>query len=321
MFTEELKACLITLGIAFGICVILMPIFIPILRKIKFGQYIREEGLESHKKKSGTPNMGGIIILLALAIGGLIFSKGNTDVIAIVLVTLAYAVIGFLDDILKIKKKNNLGLRAWQKMLGLFIVTGLFLWYILGIKGMSFETVIPFMDGFKLNLGWLYIPFALCVMLGTTNSVNFTDGLDGLCSGVTILVSTFFAVVCYRMFPELAPLCCSVIGALLGFLLFNAHPAKIFMGDTGSLALGGFLASLTLVTQLPIFLVIVGIIYVSESLSVMIQVTSFKLTGKRVFKMAPIHHHFELCGWKETTVVDVFYLITAVACLIGFLAL
>ena len=321
MFTEEFKICMSAIVLAFLICVILSPFFIPFLRKLKFGQYIREEGPESHKAKTGTPTMGGIIILIAAAIASLFFMKGHPDLVAIVLVTLGYGIIGFLDDFLKIKHKDNLGLKAWQKMLGLIVVTGLFIWYLLCIKGISTETIVPFMDGYKWDLKWLYIPFALCVMLGTTNSVNLTDGLDGLATGITILVTTFFATVCYKTFPEVAPVTCTIIGALLGFLLFNAHPAKIFMGDTGSLALGGFLASLALVTQLPLFLVIVGIVYVCESLSVIIQVTSFKLTGKRVFKMAPIHHHFELCGWKETRVVDVFYVVTAIACLIGFLAL
>ncbi|MCQ2978704.1 MAG: phospho-N-acetylmuramoyl-pentapeptide-transferase [Clostridia bacterium] len=321
MFTEEFKICMFAIVLSFAICVILSPIFIPMLRKFKFGQYIREEGLESHKKKSGTPTMGGIIILLAASIASCFFMKDHPDLIAIVLVTLGYGIIGFLDDFLKIKNKRNLGLTAWQKMLGLLVVTGLFLYYVIAIKQIGTTTLIPFTNGYYLDLKWLYIPFALCVMLGTTNSVNLTDGLDGLATGVTILVTTFFATIAYKSFPEIAPVTCTIIGALLGFLLFNAHPAKIFMGDTGSLALGGFLASFTIITKMPFFLVIVGIVYVCESLSVIIQVTSFKLTGKRVFKMAPIHHHFELCGWKETRVVDVFYVVTAISCLIGFLAL
>lgn len=321
MFENNLTACIVSLCIAFGISAILVPLFIPFLRKIKFGQYIREEGVEAHKKKAGTPAMGGICFIIALLISSLFFFKDSPDVIAIMLVTLGYGIIGFLDDFLKIKHKDNLGLRAWQKMLLLIVVTGSFICYLLFFKEIGDEAIIPFVSNFTWHLGWLYIPYAICVLLATTNSVNMTDGLDGLATGVTILVTTFFAIFCYRVFPELAPICCGLIGGLLGFLLFNAHPAKIFMGDTGSLALGGFLGALALITKMPLFFFIVGIIYVCESLSVIIQVSSFKLTGKRVFKMAPIHHHFELCGWKETTVVDVFYIVTAVACLIGFLAL
>ena len=313
--------CVFAIIVAFVISVILNPIFIPILRKLKFGQYIREEGVEAHKKKAGTPTMGGIVFIIAFFIAAIFFAKGNLDAISIILVTFGYGIIGFLDDFLKIKHKDNLGLRAWQKMLLLILVTGAFICYLVFVKEIGDGTVVPFADGYIWHLGWLYIPFAICVMLATTNSVNMTDGLDGLATGITILVTTFFAIFAYRNGYEIAPVACALIGALLGFLIFNAHPAKVFMGDTGSLALGGFLGAFALITKMPLFIILVGIIYVCESLSVIIQVTSFKLTGKRVFKMAPIHHHFELCGWKETTVVDVFYIITAVFCLIGFLAL
>ena len=190
MINENLKMCLIALGVAFAICVIVCPLFIPLLRKLKFGQYIREEGVETHKKKAGTPTMGGIVIMLAFIIASCFFLKDNLDSLSILLVTVGYGLIGFLDDFLKIKHKNNLGLRAWQKMLGLFIVTGLFMYYMIGIKHMDTTTMIPFMNGYMLDLKWLFIPFVLCVMLGTTNSVNMTDGLDGLATGVTILVTT-----------------------------------------------------------------------------------------------------------------------------------
>lgn len=323
MFDLSLKGCIFAVVLAFAICVILSPILIPILHRIKFGQYIREEGPESHKVKSGTPTMGGIIILLSALIASLFFVKNNSDLVAVVLVTLGYGIIGFIDDFIKVVLKRNLGLRAWQKIVLQLIIFGLFMYYICCVKQMPTSILVPFTNGqVYWDLKWLFIPFNFFVIVGTVNSVNLTDGLDGLATGITILVTTFFATVSYYWgFEEITPVACAIIGALLGFLIFNAHPAKIFMGDTGSLALGGFLSALAIIMQMPLYIVIVGIVYLCESLSVMIQVTSFKLTGKRVFKMAPIHHHFELSGWKETKVVAVFYIVTAVACLLGFLAL
>ena len=321
METVSLKYGIFAILISFLICVILSPIIIPILKKIKLGQYIREDGVKSHLSKAGTPTMGGIIILISATIASLFFIKNNPDLIAILLVTIGYGLIGFADDFIKVVKKRSLGLRAWQKIVFQLIITGAFIYYVLEVKQMTTDILIPFTNGYYLDLGWLFIPFCLFVILGTVNGVNLTDGLDGLATGVTILVTTFFAAIAYSLFPDIMPIACTIIGALLGFLLFNSHPAKIFMGDTGSLALGGFLSSLAIIMKMPIFVAIVGIIYVCECLSVMIQVTSFKLFKKRVFKMAPLHHHFELCEWKETKVVAVFYVVTAIACLIGFLAI
>lgn len=304
--------------ISFFIGVILCPIIIPMLHRLKFGQNVRDDGPESHLKKSGTPTMGGIAFLIAFVITSALFIKGNSDGLAVVLVTLGFGLVGFLDDYIKIVKKRSLGLRAYQKILLQLIFTAIFCWYIMGKEGYS-EIIIPFVNT-TLDLGIIYIPFLFIVMLGTVNGVNLTDGLDGLASGVTLLVAAFFAIMAWAFGSGISPVAGSVVGGLLAFLIFNAYPAKVFMGDTGSLALGGFVAATALLLKMPIFIVIVGFIYFMETLSVIIQVGSFKLFKKRVFKMAPIHHHFELCGWRETKVVTVFYIVTAMLCLIAFLS-
>ena len=240
------------------------------------------------------------------------------------LVTLGYGVIGFLDDYIKVVKKRSLGLRAYQKLLLQLIVTGCFCWY-LHAGGTGTAVYIPFTNGMLLDLGILFIPFVFIAMLGTVNGVNLTDGLDGLSSGVTLLVASFFAIVAWAAGSTVSPVCGAIIGGLLAFLIFNAYPAKVFMGDTGSLALGGFVASTAFVLKMPIFIAIVGFIYLWESITVMLQVGWFKLTkrkygeGRRLFKMAPFHHHLEKCGWRETKVVTLFYVATAMLCLIGFL--
>ncbi len=250
--------------------------------------------------------------------------KGYTDNAAILLVTLGYGVIGFLDDYIKVVKKRSLGLRAYQKLLLQLIVTGCFCWY-LHAGGTGTAVYIPFTNGMLLDLGILFIPFVFIAMLGTVNGVNLTDGLDGLSSGVTLLVASFFAIVAWAAGSTVSPVCGAIIGGLLAFLIFNAYPAKVFMGDTGSLALGGFVASTAFVLKMPIFIAIVGFIYLWESITVMLQVGWFKLTkrkygeGRRLFKMAPFHHHLEKCGWRETKVVTLFYVATAMFCLIGFL--
>ena len=304
----SIRQCIIAILISFLISFILCPIFIPILHRIKFGQNVRDDGPKSHLVKAGTPTMGGIMILIAFLGGGLFYIKGNLDCAMVMLITFLYGVIGFIDDYIKVVKKRSLGLRAYQKIIMQVIITGIFAYYILEVS----------------DVGAWFVPFLFLVMVGTVNSVNLTDGLDGLAAGVTVLVAVFFFCVSYVVdsYATLSPICGCAVGALLGFLLFNSHPAKVFMGDTGSLALGGFVASVAVLMKMPLFLLIVGLIYVCESLSVIIQVVYFKISGgKRIFKMAPIHHHFELSGFKETQVVAMFYIITAILCLIGFLGI
>lgn len=308
--------------VSFAISVILGPILIPFLRRLKVGQTIRDEGPESHLKKSGTPTMGGLLILTAMTIASLIYMKQYPDIMPILFLTLGFGLIGFLDDYIKVVLKRSLGLRAWQKFSLQIVVTAVFAFYITRYTDVGLACRIPFMSGQYLDFGIFNIPLLFFVVLGTVNGTNFTDGLDGLATSVTILVATFFTVCAIGLDAPITPVTCAAVGALLGFLLFNGHPASVFMGDTGSLALGGFVAACAYMMNLQLFLVIIGFVYVAEVASVMLQVSYFKLTGgKRIFKMAPIHHHFELCGWKETKVVNVFSIVTAILCLIGLLAL
>lgn len=308
--------------IAFAISVIMGPIVIPILRKLKMGQTEREEGVQSHLKKAGTPTMGGVMILGSILVTSLFFIKDYPKIIPILFVTLGFGLIGFLDDYLKVVLKRSDGLLPKQKMALQIVVTGVFAYYIVHMTDVSLKWLIPFSNGRYVDWGILTIPLMFLVIIGTVNGVNFTDGLDGLASSVTVLVATFFSVVAIGTKSGIEPVTCAVVGALLGFLLFNVYPASVFMGDTGSLALGGFVASTAYMLQMPFFIAIVGLIYLVEVLSVMIQVTYFKKTGgKRIFKMAPIHHHFELCGWSETRVVAVFSIITAILCLIALMAI
>ena len=308
----------IPLIIALITSLILGPIFIPILHKLKFGQNIRGEGPKSHLKKAGTPTMGGIIFFIAAAVTVLVMHYHfGSKVMILFYSLLAFGFIGFLDDMLKIIHKNNLGLRAAQKMILLLIFSVAFALY--GYKYIGTDLIIPIFN-FNIDLRYLYIPFIVIYYAGVTNAVNLTDGLDGLATSVTIIVFTFFAICGYKMgYLEITVFSLTLIGALLGFLRYNAYPAKIFMGDTGSLALGGAIATLALMLKLELLLVVVGGIYVMETLSVIIQVTSFKLTGKRVFKMAPIHHHFEQLGWSEVKIVLTFAAITTVLCILGFI--
>ncbi|ACD23486.1 phospho-N-acetylmuramoyl-pentapeptide-transferase [Clostridium botulinum] len=306
------------MGFAFSM--VLGPIFIPMLHKLKFGQNIRTDGPKSHLKKSGTPTMGGLIFFISVSVTMLIIEYKPTDEGMIVLYSLiAFGIIGFLDDILKIIHRDNLGLRAYQKMILLLLFSIALAYY--GYTNIGTDIIIPFMNS-KLNLGIFYIPLVVVYYAATTNAVNLTDGIDGLASSVTVIVLTFFAIVGFKTgHYQVGVFSIALAGALLGFLRYNAFPAKIFMGDTGSLALGGAIATIALILKMPLFIIIVGGIYVVETLSVIIQVTSFKTTGKRVFKMAPIHHHFEQCGWSEVKLVTVFSIITLILCIIGFIAL
>ena len=306
--------------IAFAVSVLLGPVIIPYLRKLKMGQTERKEGVQSHLKKAGTPTMGGIIVLLSTVVTSLFYVKDYPKIIPVLFLTLGFGIIGFLDDYLKVVLKRSDGLMPMQKMACQIVVTAIFAFYLVKFTDVPMTMKIPFMPGHELDFGILTIPLIFIVVIGTVNGVNFTDGLDGLASSVTIMVATFFSVIAIGTKSGIEPITCAVVGALMGFLLFNVYPAKIFMGDTGSLALGGFVAGTAYMLQMPLFLLIIGLIYVVEVLSVMIQVTYFKAThGKRFFKMAPIHHHFELCGWSETRVVAVFSIITAILCLIALM--
>ncbi len=308
--------------ISFALSVLMGPVVIPVLRKLKMGQTEREDGVKSHLKKAGTPTMGGVIILASIVLTSLFYIKDYPKIIPILFVTLGFGLIGFLDDYLKVVMKRSDGLYPKQKMALQILVTAVFAFYIVKFTDVSLNWLIPFSGGKYLDLKFLAIPMMFLVIIGTVNGVNFTDGLDGLASSVTVLVATFFTVVAIGTKSGIEPITCAVVGALLGFLLFNVYPASVFMGDTGSLALGGFVASTAYMLQMPLFIAIVGLIYLVEVLSVIIQVTYFKKTGgKRIFKMAPIHHHFELCGWSETRVVAVFSIVTAILCLVAMAAM
>jgi phospho-N-acetylmuramoyl-pentapeptide-transferase len=307
--------------IAFAISVVLCPILIPLLKRLKFGQEVRDDGPKTHLKKEGTPTMGGVVILIAIAVTCLFYMKDYPEILPILFVTIGFGLIGFLDDFIKIVMKRSLGLRAWQKMLLQIVVSGVFAYYVVNYTDLNNEIIIPFTGKIVTLSNWAYVLLLMFVVVGTVNGSNFTDGLDGLASSVTALIATFFTVVAIGTGSGVAPVTCAAVGALLGFLVFNVYPAKVFMGDTGSLALGGFVAATAYMLKMPLFIVIVAFIYLAEVLSVIIQVVSFKTTGKRVFKMAPIHHHFELCGWPESKVVAIFDIVTALLCVLGLIAL
>lgn len=308
--------------ISFAISVLLSPILIPFLAKMNISQYVREDGPKTHQKKTGTPTMGGIVILVSIVVTSLLYMKENRELIPVLFVTLGFGLIGLSDDIIKIVMRRSMGLRAWQKMLCQILVTCTFGYYLVFTLDYGTLTLVPFQNGAYINLGRWYLPILVVAILGTVNGVNLTDGLDGLASSVTVLVATFFSMVAIGSASGISPITCAVAGSLLGFLIYNVYPARVFMGDTGSLALGGFVAATAYMLRMPFFIIIVGFIYLLEAISVIIQVSYFKLTGgKRIFKMAPIHHHLELSGWSETRIVAVFSIITALLCLLGFLAL
>ena len=294
------------------------PFVIPELRKLKFGQSIREEGPKSHQAKSGTPTMGGLMILAALTAGALFAAGFEPSVLLALFVTLGHGVIGFVDDYIKVVKKRNLGLRPRHKFLGQIIMAVVVALIGSLFLGVTTELWVPLLNK-VVDVGVFYYVLIFFVLVGTTNAVNLTDGLDGLATGTVAVAAICYAVVCV-MFGKaaLASFCIAVAAACIAFLRFNAHPAKVFMGDTGSLALGGALAAAAILTKTELLLVIVGGVFVIEALSVIIQVISFQTTGKRVFLMSPIHHHFELLGWPETKVVRTFW---AAGVVFGLLAL
>ena len=303
-----MESVLLAAIIAAGFVLLMGPFFIPELHKLKFGQSIREEGPKSHQAKSGTPTMGGIMIILGITLGTVAAAPLNTEILLALFIMLGHFVLGFLDDYIKVVKKRNLGLKAKQKMLGQIIIAVVTM--IIGTRSLGIDTTVwvPIINE-SINIGAGYYLLLLFVLVGTSNAVNLTDGLDGLASGTVAIAASAYAVVCVNMgHSDLAIFCVAIVAACVAFLRFNAHPAKVFMGDTGSLALGGALAAVGILTHTEVLLAIIGFVVVCEALSVIIQVISFKTTGKRVFRMSPIHHHFELGGWSEWKVVFVFWL-------------
>ena len=308
--------------ISFVISAAAGPKIIGILRRLKAGQTVRDDGPQTHLKKNGTPTMGGIIFLLGVVVTCLFYVKDYPKIIPVLFMTVGFGIVGFLDDYIKVVLKRSEGLTPGQKMAGQLVVTAVFAYYMVKYSEAGLTMLVPFCPGLTIDLGWLSIPLLFFVVIGTVNGTNFTDGLDGLASSVTVIVAVFFSVVALGTGTGIAPVTLAVAGGLLGFLLFNVYPASVFMGDPGSLALGGFVASVAYMLNMPLFLLLVGLIYMVEVLSVIIQVTYFKAThGKRFFKMAPIHHHFEKCGWSETRVVTVFSIIEAFCCLIALAAM
>ncbi|MBD0379177.1 phospho-N-acetylmuramoyl-pentapeptide-transferase [Paenibacillus sp. WST5] len=310
------NAVLLTMGVAFVLALIMGPLFIPILRRMKFGQQIRTDGPQGHLKKQGTPTMGGTIILLALALATLRFADKTTDLLILLIASLGYGLVGFLDDYIKIIFKRSLGLTAKQKLFGQLLISAV-VCFLLIKEGHSTDLYIPFVE-LHFNPGWLYFPLMAILMLGASNAVNFTDGLDGLLAGTSAIAFGAYTVIAMNNTqPEAAIFSAAMVGAVLGFLVFNAHPAKVFMGDTGSLGIGGGLVAVAILTKAELLLAIVGGVFLVEILSVVIQVVSFKTRGKRVFKMSPIHHHFELVGWSEWRVVITFWATGLVLAVLG----
>ena len=307
--------------IAFALTAVMGPFVIPYLHKLKVGQTVRDDGPESHLKKNGTPTMGGIMIIAGMLLTSLLYVRDYPDVIPVLMMTVGFALVGFIDDYVKVVLKRAMGLRAWEKLSLQFVITAIFAYYMVKVAGVSMELIIPFTGGDTVDIGWMAIPLLFLAVLGTVNGSNFTDGLDGLASSVPAVIAAFFGLIAILEGSGVATVALALIGALLAFLLYNVHPASVFMGDTGSLALGGFVVAAAYMLRMPIFILIVAFIYFVEVLSVMIQIGYFKISGgKRVFKMAPIHHHFELCGWSETKVVAVFTIITILLSVIGFMA-
>jgi len=308
--------------VSFLIVLFLGPVVIPLLKRLKVGQSIREEGPKSHLSKSGTPTMGGVLIILGIVISISTSGFYTKEILAVSFFIIGFGIIGFIDDYIKVVLKRNLGLNAMQKIIGQLIFAVLLALYGSRYSVYGTKLIIPFVNAY-IDLGVLYVPFTVFVVLGIVNAVNLTDGLDGLNTGVTLIVMATFSLIANslkstnEMYQGLAIISAAVSGSCLGFLKHNAHPAKVFMGDTGSLALGGAVAAVAVLTNLILVIPIIGGIYFAEAVSVIIQVFYFKRTGKRVFKMAPLHHHFEMCGWKETKVVGVFWIVTVILAFIG----
>lgn len=313
-----MQQMVISVLVSFAAQLVLCPLLIPVLKKLKFGQYIREEGPKAHQKKAGTPTMGGIAILASF-ICGLLFSLSSLSRYWIVpVVTLLFGLIGFLDDYIKVVMKHNEGLKPAQKFSLQILFAALFALYLY-LTGHETTITIHLLNK-TLDLGFGYYIFVVFVMCAVVNGTNFNDGLDGLSSSVTAVICAFYmaAVLLIKEYAPLGAPAGAFFGALIGFLFYNAYPAKVFMGDTGSLALGGFVTSMAFLMDMPLLILVYGFIYVAEVVSVILQVAYFKATGgKRLFKMAPIHHHFELMGWHETKVVTVFASVTAILCLVS----
>jgi len=311
--------------ISFLIAVVVGFLAVPVLRRLKFGQTIREDGPRTHLKKQGIPTMGGVIFLAPLSLITLYLASKNTHIVPLLFVTLGFGAVGFLDDYLKIKRKSKDGLMPNQKMLALIVIATVFTVYTVYFSPVKTNMAVPFLglDHVITLPYWIYIPLIILVLISSTNAVNLTDGIDGLAASVTLVIMVFFTVVAMsaREYEYIMLFSAATAGGCLGFLVFNLHPARVFMGDTGSLALGGAVASISIYLGIPWILLIIGFIYIIETLSVIIQVASFKKTGRRVFKMAPVHHHFELSGWKENHVVLAFVLVTILCCIIGFATL
>lgn len=320
--------------LAFSVAFVISLIIIPILRKRKIGQSEREEGPKSHLKKKGTPTMGGIIMMISLVImGGVVYlgyirkdaqeaQSMAKNFLPILIAVLGFGLVGFIDDFKKVVLKNTEGLKPRYKMLGLLIVATVFIVYLIKVMGVGTDIIIPFAKTTVTMPIWLYIPFSIVVMLATTNAINLTDGIDGLSTSVTTIILTCLTVIgIVTGVKEIVVFGASLIGICLAFLLFNLHPAKIFMGDTGSLLLGGAVSVMAIYLKVPLLLLIIAIVPVLETLSDIIQVAHYKRTKKRVFKMAPLHHHFELSGWNENTIVSVFSIVTLIACVIGIMAI
>lgn len=315
-----IKELTYTAMISFLIVIILGPIFIPMLTRFKFGQTVRDDGPKTHLQKNGTPTMGGVLIIIAILITGLTRSNISSDMVIGLLCVVGFGFVGFVDDFIIIKMKRSLGLKPWQKIVMQFALALYVSYYQYSSSPSATQLIIPFTDA-VINLGPLYIPIMTFMIVGIVNAVNLTDGLDGLASGVTVIVAGFFMIFAASISnTDVAVLAAATVGACIGFLGFNAYPAKIFMGDTGSMALGGAVTAFSILTNSMLVFVLVGGIYFAEALSVMLQVGYYKLTKKRIFKMAPIHHHFEQCGWPETKVVFTFWIVTIVLAWIGVVA-
>ena len=315
----------------FFITVTISLIVIPILKRLKIGQIERNDGPQSHFKKEGTPTMGGVIIIIAISIMSLLISiyyykQGNTEIIkkiiSLLIISVGFGVVGFVDDYKKLVLKDTKGLKPSYKMIGLLLISVIYILYIVKVLDIGTQTYIPFLKEYITLPIWIYIPFAIFIILATTNAINITDGIDGLSPSITSIIITCLTVIGIIFnVKEIIVFGSIVCGSCLGFLLFNLNPAKVFMGDTGSLLLGGVIASICLYLKVPLLLIIVALIPILETLSVIIQVAYFKKTGNRVFKMAPLHHHFELSGWKENKIVSIFSIITLILCIIGINAI